>query len=216
MSERTIRVGMLGCGTVGAAVIRLLHEHADDIVRRAGCGIEVARVAVLDADRPRDVPVPRDAFTTDLVSIVDDPGIDVVCELIGGIDPARAISLRALANGKPVVTANKELLATDGQELFEAADAASVDLLFEASVAGGVPLIRPLKESLAGERVSRLLGIVNGTTNFILTQMSEHGWSFEESLLEAKRLGYATTSSGRASPASPPRTSRTPGAWATS
>jgi homoserine dehydrogenase len=191
MSERTIRVGMLGCGTVGAAVIRLLHEHADDIVRRAGCGIEVARVAVLDADRPRDVPVPRDAFTTDLVSIVDDPGIDVVCELIGGIEPARAISLRALANGKPVVTANKELLATDGQELFEAADAASVDLLFEASVAGGVPLIRPLRESLAGERVSRLLGIVNGTTNFILTQMSEHGWSFEESLVEAKRLGYA-------------------------
>ncbi|MGH2539744.1 MAG: homoserine dehydrogenase [Actinomycetota bacterium] len=191
MSERTIRVGMLGCGTVGAAVIRLLHEHADDIVHRAGCRIEVTRVAVRDPERDRDVPIPRGAFTTDGASIVDDPDIDVVCELVGGIEPARSLSLRALAKGKAVVTANKELLATGGQELFEAADAASVDLLFEASVAGGVPLIRPLKESLAGERVSRLLGIVNGTTNYILTQMSEHGWSFGESLAEAQRLGYA-------------------------
>ena len=191
MSERTIRIGMLGCGTVGAATIRLLHEHADDIAMRAGCRVEVTRVAVRDLGRDRDVPLPRDAFTTDGASIVDDPEIDVVCEVLGGVEPAKALLLRALANGKPVVTANKELLATEGKDLFDAADAAGLDLLFEASVAGGIPLIRPLKESLAGERVARMLGIVNGTTNYILTQMTEHASSFDEALAEAQRLGYA-------------------------
>jgi homoserine dehydrogenase len=184
-------VGLLGCGNVGAAVIRLLHDHADDIAMRAGCRVEIARVAVRDLDRDRGVPVPRDAFTTDGVSIVDDPSIDAVCELLGGIEPARALILRAFANGKSVVTANKELLATDGQSLFEAADVAERDLYFEAAVAGGIPLIRPMKESLTGERVGRLLGIVNGTTNFILTRMSEHGASFADALAEAQRLGYA-------------------------
>ncbi len=134
---------------------------------------------------------PPDVFTTDGVSIVDDPEIDVVCEVIGGVEPAKVLLLRALSNGKSVVTANKELLATEGKDLFDAADAAGLDLLFEASVAGGIPLIRPLKESLAGERVGRMLGIVNGTTNYILTQMSEHGSSFDEALAEAQRLGYA-------------------------
>ncbi len=191
MSERTIRVGLLGCGTVGAAVIRLLHEHADDIAMRAGCRVAVTRVAVRDPERARDVPLPPGAFTIDGVAIVDDPEIDVVCELIGGVEPAKSLVLRALAGGKPVVTANKELLATEGRPLFEAAEAAGLDLLFEAAVAGGIPLIRPLKESLAGERVGRLLGILNGTTNFILTQMSEHGWSFGEALAEAQRRGYA-------------------------
>ena len=191
MSERTIRIGMLGCGTVGAATIRLLHEHADDIAMRAGCRLVVTRVAVRDPGRKRDVPLPSEAFTTDGVSIVDDPEIDVVCEVLGGVEPARALLLRAIANGKSVVTANKELLATEGKDLFDAADAAGLDLLFEASVAGGIPLIRPLKESLAGERVGRMLGIVNGTTNHILTQMSEQGSSFEEALAEAQRLGYA-------------------------
>jgi homoserine dehydrogenase len=191
MSERIIRIGMLGCGTVGASTIRLLYEHADDIAMRAGCRVEVARVAVRDLDRERGVPVPRDAFTTDAEAIVDDPEIDVVCEVLGGIEPAKALMLRALTNGRSVVTANKELLATEGKDLFDAADAAGLDLLFEASVAGGIPLIRPLKESLAGDRVSRLLGIVNGTTNYILTQMSEHGSSFDDALAEAQRLGYA-------------------------
>ncbi len=191
MSERTIRIGMLGCGTVGAATIRLLHEHADDIAMRAGCRLAVTRVAVRDPGRDRDVALSSDAFTTDGVSIVDDPEIDVVCEVLGGVEPARVLLLRALSNGKSVVTANKELLATEGKELFDAADAAGLDLLFEASVAGGVPLIRPLKESLAGERVNRMLGIVNGTTNHILTQMSDHGSSFDEALAEAQRLGYA-------------------------
>jgi len=191
MSERVVRVGFLGCGTVGAAAIRLLSQHGDDIALRTGCRIEVARVAVRDPGRDRDVPLERSRFTTDPAGIVDDPGIDVVCELIGGIEPARELILRAFANGKAVVSGNKELLANHGQELFEASDAAGADLFFEAAVGGGIPLIRPLKESLVGERVTRLLGIVNGTTNFILTQMSEHGWAFEEALAEAQRLGYA-------------------------
>ena len=191
MSERTIRVGMLGCGTVGAAVIRMLREHADDIALRAGCRVEVTRVAVRDPELDRDVPLTREAFTTDGASVVTDPEVDVVCELIGGLEPARGLLLEAFAAGKPVVTGNKELLANAGAELFEAADAADRDLFFEASVAGGVPLIRSLKESLAGERVTRMLGIVNGTTNYILTQMSEHGWSFDQALAEAQSLGYA-------------------------
>jgi homoserine dehydrogenase len=191
MTERTIRVGLLGCGTVGSAVIRLLNDHADDIAARAGCRVEVARVAVRDPGRDRDVPLDPSAFTADAGAVVEDPEIDLVCELIGGIEPARSFILRAFANGRSVVTANKELLASGGKELFDAADAAALDLYFEASVAGGIPLLRPLKDSLVGEDVRRVLGIVNGTTNYILTQMSEHGWSFENALAAAQRLGYA-------------------------
>jgi homoserine dehydrogenase len=191
MSERTVTVGLLGAGTVGSAVVRLLHERADAIARRAGVRLEVARVAVRHPERHADLPLAREALVDDVGLVVDDPGIDVVVELIGGIEPARTAILSAFANGKPVVTANKELLATGGQELFEAADAAGLDLAFEAAVAGGIPLIRPLKEALGGERIDRLLGIVNGTTNYVLTQMADRGWSFEEALAEAQRLGYA-------------------------
>ncbi len=190
-NERTVRIGFLGCGTVGAAAIRLLHEHGDDVARRADVRLEVAAVSVRDLARERGVPLAPDRFTTDLDAIVDDPEIQVVCELMGGVDPARELLVRAFANGKSVVTANKELLATHGEELFAAADDAGRDLYFEAAVAGGIPLIRPLRESLAGERVDRILGIVNGTTNFILTQMSEHGWTSEEAVAEAQRLGFA-------------------------
>ena len=189
--ERTVRIGLLGSGNVGAAVIRLLHEHGDDVARRAGVHLDVTRVAVRDPGRDRGVPLPSDRFTDDPGTVVDDPGIDIVCELMGGVEPARELLLRALASGKSVVTANKELLATHGDELFFAADRAGGDLYFEAAVAGGIPLIRPLRESLAGERVDRVLGIVNGTTNFILTQMSEHGWTSEEAIAEAQRLGFA-------------------------
>jgi homoserine dehydrogenase len=191
VSERTIRIGMLGCGTVGSAVVRMLAEHGDDIAMRAGVRLAVTRVAVRDADRARDVPLPRDVFTTDPASIVADPDIDVVLEVLGGTEPAKELILASFASGKPVVTANKEVLSTDGKELFDAADAARRDLRFEAAVAGGIPLIAPLKESLAGERVRRMLGIVNGTTNYVLTQMSEHGWTFGDALAEAQRLGYA-------------------------
>ena len=189
--ERTIRIGMLGCGTVGGAVIRLIHEHGDDLAQRAGVRLTVARVAVRDPGRDRDVPLSTEAFTDDVHAVVDDPDIDVVCELMGGVDPARELILRGFANGKSAVTANKELLASHGEELFAAADEAGRDLYFEAAVAGGIPLIRPLRESLAGERVDRILGIVNGTTNFVLTQMSEHGWTSGEAVAEAQRLGFA-------------------------
>ena len=191
MSERTIRIGMLGCGTVGSAVVRMIAEHGDDIAMRAEVRLAVTRVAVRDAGRERDVTLPREVFTTDPASIVADPDVDIVLELLGGMDPARELILASFASGKPVVTANKELLANVGKELFDAADAAARDIRFEAAVAGGIPLIAPLKESLAGERVHRMLGIVNGTTNYVLTQMSEHGWTFEDALAEAQRLGYA-------------------------
>ena len=188
---RTVRIGLLGSGTVGAAVIRLLHDHGDDVARRAGVHFEVVRVAVRDPGRDRGLPLAADRFTDDAGAVVDDPTIDIICELMGGVEPARGLLMRALASGKSVVTANKELLARHGVELFTAADHAGSDLYFEAAVAGGIPLIRPLRESLAGERVDRILGIVNGTTNFILTQMSEHGWTSDQAVAEAQRLGFA-------------------------
>jgi homoserine dehydrogenase len=191
VTERTLRVGFLGCGTVGAAVIRLLHEHGDDIARRAECRLAVTRVAVRDPARDRDVPLVPGTFTNDPRMVIEGDDVDIVCELIGGIEPARALVLDALAAGKPVVTANKELLANAGKEVFDAAGDAGLDLAFEAAVAGGVPLIRPLKEMLAGERVGRITGIVNGTTNYVLTQMAEHGGTFDQALADAQELGYA-------------------------
>jgi homoserine dehydrogenase len=182
---------MLGCGTVGAAVLRLLEEHRDDIARRAGCRIEIAKVAVRDPARARDVPLDPDRFVADPMEVVEDPEVDIVCELIGGLEPAGRLVLAAFDRDKPVVTANKELLATRGRELFDASDAKGLDLYFEAAVGGGIPLIRPLKESLTGDRLRRVMGIVNGTTNFILTKMSAEGRSFDDVLAEAQRLGYA-------------------------
>lgn len=191
MSERILKVGMLGCGNVGAAVIRLLDEHREDIARRAGCRLEVSKVAVRDPAKPRDVPLEPSLFVTDPMDVIDDPGVDIICELIGGNEPAGQLVLAAFERDKPVVTANKELLATRGRELFDASDAKGLDLYFEAAVGGGIPLIRPLKESLTGERLRRVIGIVNGTTNFILTKMSEEGLAFDDALREAQRLGYA-------------------------
>ena len=189
--SRTVGVGILGSGTVGAAVIRLLQEHADDIERRSGRRIEVRRVGVRDASASRDVPLDPGRFTTDLASVVEDPEVDIVVEVMGGVEPARAHILQALRAAKPVVTANKALLSEAGAELFEAAELAGVELAFEAAVAGGIPLIAPLQRSLAGERLTRVLGIVNGTTNYILTRMTEEGMPFEDALTRAKELGYA-------------------------
>jgi len=190
MDER-VRVGILGCGHVGSALVRLIHDHADVIEARAGVPLEVARVAVAHLDKERDLPLPVRCFTDDAGAVVGDPDVDIVVEVIGGIEPARTLIVEALMGGKPVVTANKELIATHGRELFETAEGAGVDLLFEASVAGGVPLIRPLRESLAGDRIRRVMGIVNGTTNYILTGMTEQGASFADALAEAQRLGFA-------------------------
>jgi homoserine dehydrogenase len=182
---------MLGCGTVGAAVVRLLEEHRDDIARRAGCRLDVAKVAVRDPAKPRDVPLDPSTFVADPMAVIDDPDIDIVCELIGGVEPAGSLVLAAFDRDKPVVTANKELLAVRGRELFDASDAKGLDLYFEAAVGGGIPLIRPMKESLTGERLHRVIGIVNGTTNLILTKMSEEGRDYDDVLGEAQRLGYA-------------------------
>ena len=189
--ERTVNIGVLGCGNVGAALVHLVAERADDIEARTGLRLVVTRVAVRSISKERDVELPAKVFTTDAAEVVADPEVDLVVEVIGGIEPARQLILDALAGGKPVVTANKELLANFGAELFAASDAAGVDLLFEAAVAGGIPLIRPLRESLVGEDVARVMGIVNGTTNYILTKMTEEGWSYAEALAEAQSLGYA-------------------------
>ena len=186
-----VRVGILGCGNVGAALVGLLETNADLITRRSGVRLEVSRVAVQNLTKERDVVFAAGVLTNDAGSVVSAPDVDVIVEVIGGVEPARSLILTALKAGKPVVTANKELLANVGEELFEVAAAAGVDLLFEASVAGGIPLIRPLRESLAGERISRVTGIVNGTTNYVLTRMTEERCSFAAAVAEAQELGYA-------------------------
>src|SRR3984893_15375999 len=191
MEGASVRVGLLGCGNVGGALVQLLVDGVDVIEARTGLRLEVAAVAVRTLSKPRPDSVPAGLLTSDAQAVVNDPSIDVVVELIGGIEPARSLLLAALKAGKAVVTANKELLANVGAELWEAARAAGVDLLFEASVAGGIPLIRPLRESLAGERIRRVIGIVNGTTNYILTRMTEAGGSYHDALSEAQSLGYA-------------------------
>jgi homoserine dehydrogenase len=183
-------VAVLGAGNVGGALLSLLLNEADAIAQRSGVRLEVAGVAVHDATRPRP-EVPEDLLTGDAKGLVTDPSVDVVVELIGGIEPARELVEAALAAGRPVVTANKELMAAHGGALAAAADASGVDLLYEAAVAGAIPLIRPLRESLAGERIVRVVGIVNGTTNFILSTMSEQGVSYADALGEAQRLGLA-------------------------
>jgi homoserine dehydrogenase len=191
MGSAPVRVGVLGCGNVGGALVELLSRDADVIASRTGLRLEVARVAVRNVAKERAVQLPPGTLTHDAEAVVADPDIEVVVEVIGGIEPARTLILQALKAGKPVVTANKELLANVGGELFEAAAGAGVDFLYEASVAGGIPLIRPLRESLAGERIRRVMGIVNGTTNYILTRMTEEGASYSQALAEAQSLGYA-------------------------
>ncbi|MFP3900286.1 MAG: homoserine dehydrogenase [Acidimicrobiia bacterium] len=191
MTPEPVRVGLLGCGNVGAALVELMRARADGISARTGLRLEVARVAVRSTAKDRHVELPPGVLTHDAAEVVTDPSIDVVVEVIGGIEPARRLILAAIQAGKPVVTANKELLANVGAELFAAAESAGVDLLFEAAVAGGIPVIRPLRESLAGERIDRVTGIVNGTTNHILTRMTEDGATYAAALAEAQTLGYA-------------------------
>ena len=188
---KVVRIGVLGCGNVGAAFVRLVEQQSSTIELRTGIRLEVVSVAVRNMSRDRDVQLPEGLLTRDAHAVVADPSIDLIVEVIGGIEPARELITAALAAGKPVVTANKELLANVGAELYAAADAAGVDLLFEAAVAGGIPVIRALRESLRGEPVSRVMGIINGTTNFILTKMTEEGADYSAALSEAQRLGFA-------------------------
>ena len=171
--------------------MQLVAQQADAIEARTGTRLEITRVAVRNMSRDRDVDLAPGVLVRDAHAVVDDPDVDLVVEVIGGIEPARELIATALGKGKPVVTANKELLANVGTELYAAADSAGVDLLFEAAVAGGIPLIRALRESLRGEPIQRVLGIVNGTTNFILTKMTEEGADYDAALGEAQRLGFA-------------------------
>jgi homoserine dehydrogenase len=180
---------LLGCGTVGREVLRLLTEQSSELAARIGAEVRLVGVAVR---RPRRHPdVPAGLLTTDAAELITRDEVDVVVEVIGGIEPARSLLLTALGSGRGVVTANKALLAEHGAELYAAADTASADLYFEAAVAGAIPLLRPLRESLAGDRITRITGIVNGTTNFILSAMDASGAGYAETLEEASRLGYA-------------------------
>jgi homoserine dehydrogenase len=186
-----VTIGVLGCGNVGAALVELIERQGDEIAARTGLRLQIGRVAVRSMSKERAVSLAPELLTTDAHAVVTDPDIDLVVEVIGGIEPARELISTALKGHKPVVTANKELLANVGVELFADADGAGVDLLFEAAVAGGIPIIRPLRESLVGEPISRVMGIVNGTTNYILTKMAEEGWTYAAALAEAQSLGYA-------------------------
>ena len=191
MVSHPVRIGLLGCGNVGAAFAALVAERADAIEALTGLGLQVSRIAVRSVSRDRGISLSPDLLTHDAAAVVSDPAIDLVVEVMGGIEPARTLILEALKAGKPVVTANKELLANVGPELYQAAETAGVDLLFEAAVGGAIPIVRPLRESLRGERIKRVLGIVNGTTNYILTRMTEAGASYADALAEAQSLGYA-------------------------
>ncbi len=186
---RNLRVAILGGGSVGSQVAHLLISQGDELAARAGAGLEVVGIAVRNLDAKRDTDLPQELFTTDAEALI--LGADIVVELIGGIEPARTYILHALNSGADVITANKAVLATHGPELFEAAEQVGAQLYYEAAVGGAIPIIRPLRDSLAGDRVSRILGIVNGTTNFILDRMDTEGDTLEDALAEATRLGYA-------------------------
>ena len=184
-----VRVALLGCGTVGTEVARLLITHADDLAARVGAPLELVGIAERTLDAPRDPVIDRGLLTTDWAGLV--ARADIVIELIGGLEPARTMQLQAIAGGASVVTANKELLGKDGPTLYAAAEAAGVDLYFEAAVGGAIPLIRPVRESLAGDRITRVLGIVNGTTNYVLDQMATTGEELGQAVKQAQEHGYA-------------------------
>lgn len=188
-ASKKITIGMLGCGTVGAEIARLLLSDIPELSTRSSAPLELKKIAVRSGGSRNGIDA--SLFTTDPLSIVNDPAIDIVIEVMGGIEPARELILQAIKNGKSVVTANKSLLATHGADLYAAADKAGVDLYYEAAVAGAIPIIRPMRESLAGDYITRIMGIVNGTTNFILTKMHEDGLAFSEALAQAQKLGYA-------------------------
>ena len=191
MGKTQIRVGLLGFGTVGSAFASLLERQRSDIAARTGLEIFISQIAVRDITKERPNLDVKVTLTDEPHTVVTSSEVDVVVELVGGLDPSKDLIENALREGKPVITANKELLSKDGKNLFSIADQNKVDLLFEAAVAGGVPLIRVLRESLLGEPVEKVIGIVNGTTNYILSQMEEKGVPYDDALLEAQQLGYA-------------------------
>jgi homoserine dehydrogenase len=186
-----VQVGLLGLGTVGCGTVQVLRRNGGEIARRAGREIVVSRAAVRDLTKPRPCETKDLLLTDDPRAVVDDPDLPVLVELMGGIEPTRELLLRAIARGKHIVTANKALIALHGNELFDAAQAHGVMVAFEAAVAGGIPIIKAVREGLAGNRIDWLAGIINGTSNFILSEMTHKGRDFDEALMEAQRLGYA-------------------------
>ncbi len=186
-----VKIGLLGLGTVGGGTLRVLRRNQDEISRRAGRAIEITCACARDLDRPRDLALDGIRLTQDPLAVVDDPEVRIVAELIGGLEPARTLVLRAIHNGKHVVTANKALIAIHGNEVFKAAQERGVMVAFEAAVAGGIPIIKAIREGLAGNRIEWFCGIINGTGNFILSEMQNRGRDFATVLREAQRLGYA-------------------------
>jgi len=190
MENKVIKAGLLGAGTVGGGTFRLLQMRKDELVNRVGANIEITKVLVRNPNKKRE-GFPMEVLTDNWESIINDPEISIVIELMGGIEPARTYITQALEHGKHVVTANKDLIATHGFELMNLADKMHCDLLFEAAVAGGIPIIRPLRECLEGNNITEVMGIVNGTTNFILTEMTQKGMAYSIALKQAQELGYA-------------------------
>lgn len=188
---KPVKVGLLGLGTVGTGVVRIVEGHREDLIAQVGSPIEIGRIAVRQLDKPRAISIDPAKLTNDPWEVVRDPEIDVVVEVMGGVEPTKAYILEALQRGKHVVTANKDLMALWGSEILSAAREHGCDVMYEASVAGGIPIIRTLIEGFSSDRIDRIMGIVNGTTNYILTKMSQEGASYEEVLREAQQLGYA-------------------------
>lgn len=189
----TIKVGMLGLGTVGTGVVRIVEGHQEDLLRQTGLPISIEKILVKDVDKPRSVIIDTGKLTADPADIIENPEIDVVIEVMGGIEPAKGYILDAISRGKHIVTANKDLMALHGQEIMAKAAMKGCDVFYEASVAGGIPIIRTLIEGFSSDRITKIMGIVNGTTNYILTKMSKEGAAYAEVLKEAQQLGYAET-----------------------
>lgn len=193
MMNKDVKIGLLGFGTVGAGVVETVQANGELIEQRTGCRPRIHRIADLDIETDRGVQVDPALLTTDAISVIDDPDVDVLVELVGGVTVAKEFVLRGLRNGKPVVTANKALLAEAGRELFEAAEQSGSGLYFEASVGGAIPVLRSLRDGLVGNRIRSMVGILNGTCNYILTRMEREGLDFDSVLADAQRLGYAET-----------------------
>jgi homoserine dehydrogenase len=190
-TKERVDIGILGLGVVGSGTVSLLESNREEIERKIGMPFALRRIAVRDLDKKRAVDVDRSLLTTDATEVLDDPEIDIVCELIGGIDPAKEFVLRAMRNGKQVITANKEMIAKEGSVLMEEAGRFGLDFQFEGSVAGGIPIIQPMKNALSGNRVTEVVGIINGTTNYILSRMTQDKADFADVLAEAQAHGYA-------------------------
>ncbi|WAA09753.1 homoserine dehydrogenase [Fervidibacillus albus] len=191
MRKKDVKIGLIGFGTVGTGVVRLVKSYQDDLLKQTGTTIQIERILVKDPLKNRPLSVEGKRLTTDPTAILDDPNIDIIIEVMGGIEPAKSYIQRALEKGKHVVTANKDLMALHGDELLHLAEASGCDLYYEASVAGGVPILKTITDGFSSDRITKMIGIVNGTTNYILTKMSRENVPFERALEEAQSFGYA-------------------------